>query len=126
MTNVRYPEMRQEVIHQLSALADPEYQQRVWIERKFPHDKFYDDLTMTINILYDMALPDPESGLGSVLMSQSEVDELAGLEKILGPLIDDLRDASDQTYMSDPRWREVVTAARSALSAMASTTEQPT
>lgn len=124
LANVRFPEMRQEVIEQLGALADRDYQQRVWIERIYPHDKFYDDLTMTINILYDIALPDPERWMGAVLMSKREVDELAGLEEVLGPLIDDLRNASDQTYISDPRWSEVVSAARSALSAMTTAPEQ--
>jgi hypothetical protein len=118
VTDVKYPEMRQEIASALAALADPEYQQRVWIDRKYPRENFYDDLTLNINILYDMVLPDPRSRIGTVLVSENEVGHLARLEAVLGPLVAELRDAPDSRYLSDPRWEEVVVAAGSALSSM--------
>jgi hypothetical protein len=116
--DVKYPEMRREVVNALAALADPEYQQRVWIERNYPRDNFFDDLSLNINILYDMVLPDPVPRIGAVLLDENEVDQLIRLEKVLGPLIAELRDAPDSRYLSDPRWKQVVDAASSALSCM--------
>jgi len=118
VTDIKYPEMRREVANALAALADPEYQQRVWIDRNYPRDNFYDDLSLNINILYDMVLPDPTSRKGAVLLDENEVEQLTRLEEVLGPLIADLRDAPDGAYMSDPRWKQVVVAASSALSCM--------
>lgn len=102
----------------LAALADREHQQRVWIAREYPREGFYDDLTLNVNTLYDMVLPDPQARLGVLLRNESEIALLTDVEQLLGPLIDDLGDASDQQYLSDPRWNEVVAAAASALSAM--------
>ena len=118
MPDVKFPAMRQQTVTALTALADRDYQQRVWIDREYPREGFYDDLTLNVNTLYDMVLPDPRSRLGVVLLSESEVARLDELEQLLGPLIDDLGDTYDQQYLSDPRWSEVVAAAASALSAM--------
>ena len=118
MTDVRFPAMRQQTMTALAALADRDYQQRVWIAREYPREGFYDDLTLNVNTLYDMVLPDPRSRLGVVLRNDTEVARLTDLEQLLGPLVDDLGDASDQQYLSDPRWNEVVAAAATALSAM--------
>lgn len=118
MTQVRYPEMRREVVNALTSLSDPAYQRRVWIERDHPREGYFDDLTLTVNILYDMVLPDADTRLGSVLVSAREVDTLRLLERVLGQLITDLGDAPDSRYLSDPRWGGVVDAARSALAAM--------
>jgi hypothetical protein len=118
VTPVRYPEMRREVVNALTSLSDPAYQRRVWIGRDYPREGFFDDLTLTVNVLYDMVLPDPGARLGTVLTDDREVDTLALLERVLGPLIADLGDAPDARYLSDPRWGDVVDAARSALTAM--------
>lgn len=118
MPDVKFPAMRQQTTTALAALADREYQQRVWIAREYPREGFYDALTLNVNTLYDMVLPDPKARLGVVLLNESEIELLTDLERLLGPFIDDLRDASDQQYLSDPRWNEVVAAAASALSAM--------
>lgn len=118
MTDVKFSAMRQQTMTALAALADREYQQRVWIAREYPREGFYDDLTLNVNTLYDTVLPDPRSRLGVVLRDKSEVARLDELDQLLGPLVDDRRDAPDQQYLSDPRWSEVVAAAASALSAM--------
>ncbi|MCF6387911.1 hypothetical protein L2K20_13100 [Mycobacterium sp. MBM] len=118
MTGVKFPAMRQQTMTALAGLADREYQQRVWVAREYPREGFYDDLTLNVNTLYDMVLPDPQARLGVVLLNETEVALLSALEQVLGPLVDDLRDAPDQQYLSDPRWNDVVNAAGSALSAM--------
>lgn len=120
--SVRYPEMRVQVLSAVGALADRQYQQRVWIDRIYPHDNYYDDLDLNINILYDdtTVLPDPETALGTILLDSVEVDALRSLAEQLDPIIDELGDLPDSRYLSHPKWHGVVSAARSALEVMRS------
>lgn len=37
----------------LQHLSDPEFQQRVWIDRQFPTPSYYSDFLMTMHMLYD-------------------------------------------------------------------------
>lgn len=120
LIDVRFPATRQQTLMGLNALADPEYQERVWIQRHYPRDGFYDDLTMNINVLYDNVLPEPQSRVGTVLRNESEASDLLRLEQVLGPLIHDLGDASDGEYISDRRWSDVVAAAATAAAEMKS------
>lgn len=120
---VRYPEMRLQVFSAVSALADPQYQQRVWLDRIYPHENYYDDLDLNINILYDdtSVLSDPASTMGQILANHEEVEGFRSLAGLLDPIIDELGDSSDSRYMSHPGWPAVVDAAKSALAVMRST-----
>ncbi|MBQ0923049.1 SCO4402 family protein [Saccharopolyspora endophytica] len=115
VTPLRYPEMRAEVIDAVTSLADPDYQQKVWIRREYPQPGFYDDLTTNINILFDdvCVLPDPRTRVGIVL-HPSEVDAMKALGDVLDPLVDELGDATDAQYLNHPQWTNVVTAAQHA------------
>src|SRR6478735_10589955 len=84
MPDVKFPAMRQQTTTALAALADREYQQRVWIAREYPREGFYDALTLNVNTLYDMVLPDPKARLGVVLLNESEIELLTDLERLLG------------------------------------------
>jgi len=116
---IRYPGMRQQVLSAIDALADPEYQQRVWIRRELPHPDYYDELDLNVHILFDDAqvLPDPASAVG-VLLHPDEVEPLGALGTVLDPLIDELDDQPDAVYLGHPRWGEVVRAAEAARSVM--------
>ncbi|MEV6213972.1 hypothetical protein [Nocardia sp. NPDC051833] len=120
MTDVQYPEMRKSVIDALEALADPDYQRRVWINHEFPQENFYDDLDVNVSILYDdcVVVPDPRSRIGTVLVDGPEVDRLIELDRVLGPMIGRLGNVPDATYLGDSEWPMVVIAARAALAAM--------
>lgn len=120
MTDVQYPEMRKSVIEALESFADPDYQRRVWINRQFPQEDFYDDLDVNVSILYDdcVVVPDPRSRIGTVLVDGPEVDRLIELDQVLGPMIRRLGNAPDATYLGDSEWPLVVAAARAALAAM--------
>ncbi len=113
---IRYPDMRAEVIDAVASLADPDYQQKVWIRREYPQPGFYDDLTTNINILFDdvCVLPNPHTRVGIVL-HPGEVDAMKKLGDVLDPLIDELGDAPDTQYLNHPQWPEVITRARQAL-----------
>ncbi|WP_435827000.1 SCO4402 family protein [Nocardia fluminea] len=113
--------MRSSVVSAVRALADPVYQQRIWLERRYPHPGFYDDLDQRIHTLYDdsTVLPDPSRRVGTILIGNNdELVALSNLDRVLSPLIDDLGDVPDSKYLGDERWRDVVAAAREALAAM--------
>lgn len=116
---VRFPAMRAEAAGAVRALADPEYQQRVWIRREFPTPKFYDDFTTNVHILYDdtSVLDAPEDCVGTVL-HEDEVGGAQALAAALDPLIEDLDDEPDAVYLADPRWKAVVQAARDLLTVL--------
>ncbi|MFI5719824.1 hypothetical protein [Nocardia sp. NPDC051750] len=108
------------MIDAVAALSDSEYQRRVWVDRILPEENFYDDLTLRVHILYDdtTVLPDPASAIGDILLGGAEIARLTALDRVLGPLIDELGEADDLQYLNHPRWPEVVRLAGHALSAL--------
>lgn len=80
---------------------------------------FYDDLSLNVHVLYDdcIVLPEPRSAVGTVIHSE-EVPAFLELERVLGPMLDDLGGAADEVYRTDPRWPTVVRAAGQALVVM--------
>ncbi len=119
MTDIEFPEMRAEVVRSVEALADPEYQQRVWIKREYPSTPYYDDLDMNIHTLFDdtEVLGDAQGAVGTIL-HPDEVHSFTMLFEAFNPLIDDLGDASDDAYLAHPRWPLVVERARAALATL--------
>lgn len=119
VTSVRHPSMRAEVVLAVQSLADPAYQQRVWIRREYPQDNFFDDLTQNVNILFDDTgvLPDPSSAVGDILYP-SEVASMTALGNVLDPLIDELGNADDAQYLDHPQWSQVVRSAHAAYTAL--------
>ncbi|MFH9073625.1 SCO4402 family protein [Streptomyces alboflavus] len=118
---VKLPEMRAEVVSAVQALASPEHQQRVWIDRTYPHPDYYDDLTLNVHILYDdtTVLASPEAALGNTLASEQEVRAMQELAHALDAALDDAgADAPDAEYLRSPLWPQVVTAAQAALAAL--------
>ncbi|WP_446222916.1 SCO4402 family protein [Nocardia sp. IBHARD005] len=120
MNGVQFPEMRASVLSAVAALADHEYQQRIWLEHRYPHENFYDDLDERIHALYDdcAVLPDPRRAISTILIDNEELGALVELDRVLSLLIDDLGVAPDSVYVGDARWGDVMKAAREALVAM--------
>ena len=110
--SLRHPEVRRQILDALEAIADRDYQQRVWIKRRLPHDNFHDDLSTNIHILFDdtqvVSHADKQVGF-SIYPEEIALLEDVGLR--LGSLIDDLGDAEDSAYLAHPAWPEVVAAA---------------
>ncbi|MDA3647199.1 hypothetical protein LZ318_12940 [Saccharopolyspora indica] len=109
MTHIEFPEMRAQVLDAIESLADVEHQQRIWIEKDYPHPGYYEDFTLNVNLLYDdtLVLPAPENAIGSVL-HPDEVEPLRRLGAALDELLDDLGDASDEEFLADRRWSGIV------------------
>lgn len=116
--DITLPEMRSEILESVRALADPEYQRRVWIERQYPSPDYYDDLTLTVNILYDdtTVLADPQAALGRTLSSRAEVEAMSSLADALTRALDEVgRDQPDERFLASAVWPSVVEAASAAL-----------
>lgn len=118
MTEVRYPQLRDEVIAALRSLASRTHQRLRW---GVVQDgvAYYEDLTLVVNVLYDDAqvLPVPQRAVGSVIYD-NEVSALSEVNAALAPLLDELGEAPDEVYTSDERWPAVLAAAGSALHAL--------
>ena len=112
--------MRREVLDALASLSDHENQQRTWIQKKYPHTDFFDDLSLNIHILYDdcTVLPDPEAMIGSVLLQGEEIMRLKRLGEVLDDLLDRHEDEPDIVFLNDPDWPLVMKLAALALAAM--------
>lgn len=121
MSEVRFPQMRAEVIDAVRALADPEYQRRVWIRQELPQPDYYDDLTVNIHILYDdtRVLEEPAGTVGDVLRSGDEAAAMVPLARQLDAVFDRYgTDLGDEEYLNTPEWPDVVRAAQTALAAL--------
>jgi hypothetical protein len=123
---VRYPAMRAELIGAVRALSDRTYQEQVWLQRNFPGPGFFDDLDTNIHILFDdtRVVPDPDTAVGTVLYP-GETDTLRGLAEALEPLIEELGDAPDETYLRNHAWANVVERAQRALQVLLSNDHVP-
>src|SRR5690348_5247643 len=122
--SVRFPAMRNEVIAALRALADRDYQERVWVRRELPSPNYHDDLDLEVHVLFDDVdvCVDPDRWVGDVLEA-GEVAPFRRLGTALGAMIDDLGNAQDADYLADPRWSGVIEAATAALAIMGEPSE---
>ena len=113
VSEIQYPEMRNELVVSLRHLADRSYQERVWIRREFPSENFYDDFSETYETLEDLGvLENPTACIGVTLKNQGEADALAGLALALTQLFDRYGyKLSDSEYLMRPEWDDVVAAA---------------
>jgi hypothetical protein len=113
------PHRRNEMIHYLQALADTDYQLRVWVHGEVDPEIGQDCLGYALTFFFEdtMLAEAPERNIGTILYSMQEVVGLHkltnALENLLHQLGDDL---SDWEYISSPYWRPVVAAAQEAVS----------
>lgn len=117
--DLRYPEMRADVIAALTSLADLEHQRRVWVERQRTGPDYDDSLDLVVHTLFDDidVCVNPERWVGLVLRP-AEVESLRALGSTFQGVLDDLGDSTDADYLADPRWPEVVARGAAARSAM--------
>ncbi|WP_435812251.1 SCO4402 family protein [Streptomyces olivaceoviridis] len=121
LNSVSFPEMRGNVVSAVQALADEDYQQRVWIDREYPHEGYYDDFDMNLHILFDdtLVLEDPTAAVGTILRSKEEVEAMGALASALDALLaTEGRDKTDAEYIASPLWHAVLRAASAALEAL--------
>ncbi|MGW4214791.1 SCO4402 family protein [Lentzea sp. NPDC004789] len=117
MIEVRYPNLRNEVLEAVRALSDFEYQQRVWVRRDVLSGN-YDEFTHRVRILYDdtQVLEAPQAAIGDVLASEEEACAMQELVDVLNSIFDRFgTELSDDKYLELPEWGTVVAAARRVL-----------
>ena len=119
--DVKFPQLRAEMVDAVRALADHEYQWRVWIRQDLPQPDWYDDLTLNIHVLYDdtRVLEAPTETVGDVLRTTDEATALMPLAQALDTLFTRHgKHLSDEEYLATPEWSTVVVAAGTALRAL--------
>lgn len=119
---VRLPEMRAGVIRALEKLSDPQHQQRIWIERKYPTPGYFDDFSLTLNTLDDAAVLDsPYEAVGYTLASNDEARAMEQLSRCIDEIISAVgKLAPDEAFLASLLWEKVVVAATNALAALTS------
>jgi hypothetical protein len=117
VNDLQYPGMRDELIEYLKSLSDREYQIRVWINKEYPTPKYYDNLTMTLQLLEDLgAFRDPESRIGTILKNQEEAFALARLNRALDTVFSLYgNNLTDSEYVQSAEWDDVISEATMAL-----------
>jgi hypothetical protein len=81
MSNIKFPEMREELVGHLRELSDIDYQRRVWVggisEGSIQHDEF----DYAVHFLFDDThlADDPISTVGWILRSPDEADLIKAL-----------------------------------------------
>ncbi|MGC5288022.1 SCO4402 family protein [Micromonospora sp. DT231] len=120
MSEIRFPEMRHEIVRAVQALADPVYQWSAWVRRELPPGE-YDEFTHRVHILYDdtQVLEDPDAAIGAYLRSPEEADAMRHLARAIDSLFEELgTELSDEEYLQAPGWAAIVDAAGVALATL--------
>lgn len=121
LSQVSFPEMRRSVLSAVRALSDESYQRRVWIDRCYPQEGYYDDFSTNIHILFDdtLVLEDPASTLGTVLKCEEEVAAMVALASSVNDLLErEGGERVDAEYIASPLWGAVVRSASKAYDVM--------
>jgi hypothetical protein len=118
VSELAYPEMRQELLLHLSHLADRDYQTRVWVDRQFPKPGYYDDFDTTFEAVEDiLSLSRADDAVGMTLRDHQEAAALTALGTVLDRIFAEHgTELSDAQYLGLPEWSEVIDAARAAVS----------
>lgn len=119
MSDLKYPEMREELIQHLHALSDADYQHRVWVlggadeKTGTKHDEF----DYAVHFFYDDSslASDPSSTVGWILRDQAEVMKISKLIECIELIFQKYgTKLSDAEYIRLFEWGAVLAAAADA------------
>ncbi|SQI44175.1 Uncharacterised protein [Leminorella richardii] len=116
LSQLKYPDMREELINYLHRLGDKEYQYQAWVEDNRPGGG-HDELDYAIHFLYDDTdlANEPASLIGWILTGKDESDVIASVVKALDIIFDKYgTELSDQEYLAKNEWENVLVMARNA------------
>ncbi|WP_460552642.1 SCO4402 family protein [Comamonas piscis] len=117
-SKIKYPNMRDELLHYLSNLSNITYQKNAWVEGEFPPGVEFDNLDSAIHFLFDDTSlgDDPSSMVGVILIDEREVKFIADLIEALNSVFEKYGlNLSDESYINLPEWKEVIKRAQEAL-----------
>ncbi len=117
---VRNPDIRKEVMLALQHLSDPEYQQRVWVDRKFPTPSYYSDFLMAMHMLYDDTglARNAYSEIGSTLKDETEARLIQTVIEALEEVFGETGEEDFEVVRTAPGWPSVLAAAAATWKAM--------
>jgi hypothetical protein len=116
LSQLKYPEMREELIDYLHGLSDREYQYQAWVEDKRPGGG-HDELDYAIHFLYDDTdlANDPISLIGWILTGKEEAEVIINLVKALDIIFDKYgTELADKEYLVKKEWGNVLSMAKKA------------
>jgi hypothetical protein len=114
---MKYPYVRRELIFNIRALADLDYQRRVWVNHELPRVHFEDSLDMTFAALFDdMGLDTHlDQAIGVFLNDNTEVQAIQRVAVELDAVLAEMDTrATDKEYINSGRWPRVLQAAAQA------------
>ena len=113
LSELKYPQMRGELIDYLHGLADRRYQYLAWVEDKRPNGG-HDELDYAIHFLYDDTnlASDPNSLIGWILRGDDEAHAIRALIEAIDHLFERCGTSlTDKEYLEKDEWDAVVQAA---------------
>jgi hypothetical protein len=119
MSEIEFPWLRFQLVENLKALSDVDYQVREWINRSPEDNPEFDEMDYIIHFLYDDTelAENPYDAVGSILLNKNEADTLKSLSTCLDNIFSKYgTDLNGPEYIKLPEWIHVVECARIALS----------
>ena len=108
---MKFPWMRDELIHTLKALSDRNYQQSAWVKGQFPPGIEYDSFDLAVHFLFDdtCLAEDSEGMIGYCLLNKKEAMLVRCVTDSIDKLLSELgNELTDFEYISSPQWERVL------------------
>jgi hypothetical protein len=123
LTEMKYPNMRKELIEYLEGLSDKQYQLDCWVNNQCPDGVEHDDFDLAVHFLFDDTLcaESPEKSVGVFLRNLEE----AGAVKTVCDNIDQLLNKygcnkTDDEYIQTTEWDNILISSSLALNLLIS------
>lgn len=115
---VLLPHKRNEMFHYLQALANPDYQERVWVNGDYYPEIGHDSFGYVLTFFFEdtMLAEAPENNVGTILESPEEAQLIRRVCGAILQVIDVVGDEQpDVEYISCAEWQFVVESASEAI-----------
>ncbi len=112
---LKYPNMREELVDYLSGLSDLDYQRNVWVAGKSPPGIVHDELDYAIHFIFDdtCLAKNFSSEIGDILFNQEEADAVDALVDALNYIFGKYGlNLTDSGYIEKPERTSVLQAAK--------------
>jgi hypothetical protein len=122
MNALEYPNMRQELLGYLQALSDKSYQLAIWVNGESGQNFSHDTFDESVHFLFDdTPLGDqPMLVIGSFLYNAEEVNSVVKVMTNIQSIFEKYgKRLSDAEYIELPEWKNVLSAAKSAVETIA-------
>ncbi|HNT78706.1 MAG TPA: hypothetical protein PKH77_27165 [Anaerolineae bacterium] len=118
---LKYPGLRNNLIFTLRALADPVYQQKVWVDSITPREGYIDNFDEAVHCIFDALSLEMhlEAAIDVILQDPREADMVKALVQSLNAALNNVpSNVPDQMFIESDYWPAVVRTAREAYTAL--------